>query len=452
MTDALARRIVIEAASKSVENTLTDAVLTRRRLTVVKAPPGSGKTHVLTHVAKSVAAHPGLLRVAIACQTNTQADDTCKRLAQIAGAITVVRVASSTGVRAHDLPQSVHWTQKMGDVPHGPCIAVATSAKWGLAGVDDPFDVLFVDEAWQLAFKDFQLLTQVAPCFVLIGDPGQIPPVVSVSTQRWETSLQAPQRPAPEVLLDLAREETLCLQLPATRRLPHDSARLVRAFYEFDFDSTAGPGDRSLVVESSGASGSARALAHLRLHSMAALTIPTPSAGPPLEVDPDIVAGCVDLVTTALSGRSQWFQADHSDAAARANPLKPINIGISATHRRMVTAIGLALPAPLRGHVRVDTPERWQGLECALMLVVHPLSSVRRPSEFDLETGRLCVMASRHRAGLVVITRDHLAETLAHTIPSARQPIGAPDVAGRGHAQHVRFWEQLSTSGAVFTS
>src|SRR5207249_8262289 len=62
--------------------------------------------------------------------------------------------------------------------------------------------------------------------------------------------------------------------------------------------------------------------------------------------------------------------------------------------------------------VRVDTPERWQGLECKVMVVVHPLSGVLRPSAFDLETGRLCVMASRHRAGMVVLSRDHLENTL----------------------------------------
>ena len=38
--------------------------------------------------------------------------------------------------------------------------------------------MLFVEEAWQMAWADFMLLGQVAPRFVLIGDPGQIPPVV----------------------------------------------------------------------------------------------------------------------------------------------------------------------------------------------------------------------------------------------------------------------------------
>jgi hypothetical protein len=86
----------------------------------------------------------------------------------------------------------------------------------------------------------------------------------------------------------------------------------------------------------------------------------------------------------------------------------------------------------LRGLVRVDTPERWQGLERKVMVVVHPLSGVVSPSGFDLGTGRLCVMASRHRAGLVVVSRDHI-----------------PDMVGRGHFDHLAFWERLESDGRV---
>ena len=83
------------------------------------------------------------------------------------------------------------------------------------------------------------------------------------------------------------------------------------------------------------------------------------------------------------------------------------------------------------------------------MIVVHPLSGVTRPSAFDLETGRLCVMASRHRGGLIVVTRDHLADTLDGFIPSADQPIGRPDVVGRGHTQHITFWQRLQEDARV---
>ncbi len=57
-----------------------------------------------------------------------------------------------------------------------------------------------------MAWADFMLLGQVAPRFVLIGDPGQIPPVVSVDASRWETAPRAPHRPAPELVLQSPSE------------------------------------------------------------------------------------------------------------------------------------------------------------------------------------------------------------------------------------------------------
>src|SRR5690606_5035492 len=130
--------------------------------------------------------------------------------------------------------------------------------------------------------------------------------------------------------------------------------------------------------------------------------------------------------------------------------LAPGEIGITASHRIVNAAIRHKLPARLRSDVVVDTPERWQGLERPVMIAVHPLSGVVHPSAFDLETGRLCVMASRHRAGLVLVTRDHLRSTLETHIPAAEQAIGRPDVTGRGHAQHLGFWERLVSAESVF--
>ena len=115
----------------------------------------------------------------------------------------------------------------------------------------------------------------------------------------------------------------------------------------------------------------------------------------------------------------------------------------------MNAAMELRLPPSLRGHVHVDTPERWQGLERAVIVAVHPLSGVLHPSDFDLETGRLCVMASRHQAGMVIVTRDHIGETLDTHLPAAEQPVGRPDVAGRGHHQNVTFWNALLAQNRV---
>jgi hypothetical protein len=71
------------------------------------------------------------------------------------------------------------------------------------------------------------------------------------------------------------------------------------------------------------------------------------------------------------------------------------------------------------------------------------MSGVVSPSSFDLETGRLCVMASRHQAGLIIVSRDHVGRTLANFVPAADQAPGRPDRVGRGHDAHLKFWDSL---------
>jgi hypothetical protein len=322
---------------------------------------------------------------------------------------------------------------------------IGTAAKWGLVRIHEPFDVLFVEESWQLAWADFMLLSQVAERFVMIGDPGQIPPVVSVDVARWETSPRPPHRAAPQVLLEVPslKRRLQRWMLPGTRRLPHDAASMVRAFYDFDFGAFAGPGERAILAEKGKRSLADQAIDLLRDGSAVGVTVPTPDAGPPLEVDDDLADTAAELVKRLLNRGAK------AKIGEKTRKLTPEDIGLVATHRVMNSAMQLALPRELRGRVLVDTPERWQGLEHPVMIAVHPLSGVIRPSTFDLETGRLCVMASRHLAGMFVLSRDHVSETLKSHIPTADQPLGRGDTAGRGLFANEGFWSQLENNGRV---
>jgi hypothetical protein len=322
-------------------------------------------------------------------------------------------------------------------------VVVGTAAKWGLVDIELPFDVLFIEEAWQLSWADFMLLGQVAERFVMIGDPGQIPPVVTVDVSRWQTSPRGPHLAAPSVIL---QENTLPCEkwdLPATWRLPNDSVDLVRPFYDFEFGAYSALGERAVLAEQGGSNAEDRVIGLLATGSAAALTIPTVDAGPPLDGDIELARAAARLVKRLLARRAAVRKGRST------SPLTAAQIGLVSTHRVMNTQLDLELAKSLRGVVRVDTPERWQGLEREVMIVVHPLSGVERPSEFDLETGRLCVMASRHMAGIIVLSRDHVGDTLRSVIPSATQPLGRPDVSGRGLFSNLRFWERLETDGRV---
>jgi len=444
MTTALAidaARPDLDTQLEETRRSLFNHVASGGRLAVVKAPPGSGKTWLLLEtVAHAVS---GGARAAIAAQTNAQADDICRRIARDHPAVQCARLASEGHARPSAFPTTVRWETKTARLPLDPSVVVATTAKWGLAQLAAAYDVVFVDEAWQLGWADFMLLGQVSARFVLIGDPGQIAPVVAVDVSRWQTAPLPPHHAAPAVILRSRGQDALGLSLPGTRRLPWDTTGLIQNFYDFSFGSWSGPGDRHVRPRKGTAHRLDSTLDCLADGTVVAATLPTPDEGPPLERDDEVAVLAAEAVVRLLERKSVAL-VDGDEAQ-----LQPEDIGLCATHRVMNTAMQFALPKDLQGRVRVDTPERWQGLERKVMVVVHPLSGVVRPSAFDLETGRLCVMASRHQAGLVLVSRDHVGDTLDEYLPSAQQAVGQPDLEGRGHAQNLEFWKALSESKRI---
>lgn len=417
------------------------AVKKSRSVSIVSSPPGAGKTHTLV----SICAHALKegKRVGVACQTNAQADDVCRRLAPLVGAQHVCRYISSSGDVTPPVP-GCHVEKSANDIPNGPLVVVGTTMKWALIESAPEVNLIIVDEAWQMALASFLPLLRFCDRFILIGDPGQIPPVVSAPTERWETSMNPPHRAAPDVLR--SRMQTTEVTLPATWRLPSDTSTLIRDFYDFDFESAALEGERVLRFDLATPrirSSIDIALDRLMLRSIARVVVPMPKSGGLAQADPEVAAAAAATVVRALERKAVVTAVDRG---VRDKALSSTDIGVAASHRVMVQAVIAHLPEKLRASVKVDTAERWQGLERELMVVVHPLSSMESPGEFDLETGRLCVMASRHQAGLVVVGREHIGRTLEGILPVAAQPLGQRDGVARGLQRHRAFWNHLDES------
>ena len=409
------------------------------QLAVVQAPPGSGKTFMLLAVVSSLVREGK--RVSLAAQTRRQADDIAHRWARDYGELPAVRLGSSSSQAPNDFPESIPWITDMAEMPHGPGLYISTTAKWTWVRDLEPFDVLAIDEAWQMAWGDLMQCAKLSKKFFMIGDPGQIPPVVSVDVRRWATAPRPPHKPAPGVVLDDVdlRAKAFIGSLPACRRLPHESVKYVKPFYSFDFSAYAEPNERLLKISNGEADQKLVGIINMLNSGQPVLaTLPTPREGLPPEVDIELTLRVEKIVRTLLTGHSQIVVVPGD--APRTITVK--DIGICATHRAMNGELRKALGADF-SDVSIDTPERWQGLERPIMIVVHPLSNVTDPSDFDLETGRLCVMASRHQVGLIVISRDHVGTSLDEFIPQASQAPGQPDVVGRGHFAHARFWNDL---------
>src|SRR4051812_10103401 len=112
----------LAALSNDVQARVTQAMLDRERLQIIKAPPGAGKTYLLPQLA--AAGYKAKLRIAVATFTNAQADDVCRRLASDHLTIPICRFLSG-GALTPALPPTVVTARSSSDLPSGPGVVVA---------------------------------------------------------------------------------------------------------------------------------------------------------------------------------------------------------------------------------------------------------------------------------------------------------------------------------------
>lgn len=124
-----------------------------------------------------------------------------------------------------------------------------------------------------------------------------------------------------------------------------------------------------------------------------------------LRTDAEAVRATATLAVRLL----QRGPVAHSEQGS--HPVGADRIAIGAAHRDQVAAIRAALGSLGEG-ITVDTANRLQGREYDVTVVLHPLSGRRDATAFHLESGRLCVLASRHRHACIVVARAGIPELL----------------------------------------
>ncbi|MEN0072410.1 MAG: AAA family ATPase [Propionicimonas sp.] len=349
---------------------------------VVDSPPGAGKTHLITHLAHQLRTRAGMT-VAVAAQTRAQALDVANRTAAT-GAPTALCVANPR-VRPTGLDQAVIAT-KSGAMNSAAHVTIATTARWQWSKMPR-HDVLLVDEAYQLTFGDLGTLGALADQVVLVGDPGQIAPVVTGSTRRWENWTAGPQVPAPAALVAAHGEDVSVLHLPQTWRLGPDTTALIAPLYPtLQFTSARPPRH---VTDATGTP-----LPEYRAVPVARTTSPS---------DPV-------LALTAASAARDLIGTAHVHDPDGTHTLTPDRVAVIAPHVDQAALIAAAL-ADLPG-VFVGTINQAQGLERDVVVAVHPLAGHADAESFGADLGRLCVALSRHRAHLSVVVDDHLPTVL----------------------------------------
>ena len=432
-----------EQAEQVVTGVLAALGAAGGRGVVVDSPPGAGKSALVVRAAAALAGagEP----VMVVAQTNEQVDDLTDRLATAQPGLGIGRLSggeytASARVARHP---SVTVATRLADLASCP-VLVSTAAKWATVRDDGRWPWAIVDEAYQMRSDTLLRIAGRFDAGLFVGDPGQLDPFSPVETDRWTGLTWDPLQSAVEVLLR-HNADLPVHTLPVSWRLPGAAARVVaEAFYPFGgFVAGSAPGERrlELTTRALGCGPVDEAIETAAEHGWALYEMP---ARQTLRTDAEAATACAALAARLLErGAVAW-----SERAPAGERVSADRIAIGTAHRdqaRAVRATLRALGTAVDG-VTVDTANRLQGREFDVVIVLHPLSGRRDATEFHLESGRLCVLTSRHRHACIVVARAGIPELLdAH--PSTEPvylnvPAKVPDGWAANHPvlAHLAQW------------
>ncbi|GAA5614209.1 hypothetical protein Spla01_05404 [Streptomyces platensis] len=402
------------AAAAATDAILRDTLHGTRRGVVVDSPPGAGKSTLVVRAARELASAGRPLMVV--AQTNAQVDDLVLRLAEKDPQLPVGRLHSSEpgafDPALAELP-AVRTSAKIADLA-GLDIVVSTAAKWAYTKVDEPWRHAIVDEAYQMRSDALLSVAGLFERALFVGDPGQLDPFSVVGAEQWAGLAYDPSSSAVSTLLahnpDLPQH-----RLPVSWRLPASAAPLVSAaFYPYTpFRSGTGHGDRRLAFGVPGdGSGVDRVLDEAAESGWGLLELPARHTP---RTDPEAVRAVAHVVRRLLDRGGATTSEAHGAAEGAAPAPAPLTAGriaVGTAHRDQAAAVRSALAELGVTGVAVDTANRLQGREFDVTVVLHPLSGRPDATAFHLETGRLCVLASRHRHACIVVCRAGVADLL----------------------------------------
>jgi hypothetical protein len=381
----------------------------------------------------------------IVAQTNEQVDDLTVRLVERHPGLTVGRLLKSTGVLSPrlDTLDGVIGARRIAEFQTRPPVIIATAAKWAWITDDQGhWPLAIVDEAYQMRSDALLACAGLFDKALFVGDPGQLDPFSTVATERWHGLSWNPLNNAVDVTL--AHNPTMALHaLPVSWRLPASAAELTaRAFYPFTrFVAGTGPGDRRMtLLQTIGRHVVDRALDAAAETGWGYLELPGRQT---LRTDRELAEALVETALRLLTRGTTTY----CEQAPEGRRLDPARIAIGVSHNDQAEAVRSRLAAdPRLAGVTVDTANRLQGREFDVTLVWHPLSGRADASAFHLETGRLCVLLSRHRHACLVFARAGITDLLDRHPSSQPVHLDVPPKFPDGWRAHQIVMEHLGRS------
>lgn len=413
------------AAKKVTDRAAADLRSGDHLAVIVDSPPGAGKSTFVVGTAVTLAKQQD--QVPIVAQTNAQADDLVRSLLRQPGSLDIGRLTGSSGGDGLDPNDRLTVSSKVSGLDDCNVI-VGTSAKWGYVANDIwPYEAGIIDEAYQMRSERLLYVGQIFKRALMVGDPGQLDPFSPIDDTRWRGYSDGPINPAIATVLH-NHPDSPVHRLPVSWRLPALCAPLVsEAFYPtMPFSAGTTGADRRLAV--SGTKGGAvdKAITRAADTGWSFIELPERTAPP---TDREAVATVAAVVVRLLSLPVTVNDSSRTPSSA---PLRADQLAVGVVHRNQRAAIRVevGLQAKIAGvdasAVVVDTANRLQGREFDVVVVLHPLSGRAVASEFHLETGRLCVLLSRHRQACIVVGRAGIADVLDAHPGDSPIWIGAP--------------------------
>jgi hypothetical protein len=434
---------------------------------LLRAAAGAGKSYALVRMVREALGHANCTRVGVTAFANKQVFPLAGELGKELGASQACLFVAED--RLPQVPQDVldhvSVATSTNTIPETCAVVLGTSHKMGAWGqrqrfLDQlgaaanaalPFDVLFVDEAWQLPLHRYTMVEGLAPLSVGVGDVGQLPPI-DPSQNPWRGDPgYNPYRAWPTAYEH--DERTFSIDLPAVWRPTAAQLPLWRAFYgDWDrLDSVAAPGDRT--VELPAMTGAAAAIwASVATGNPTLLEVdglPDPEAA---DIDQPLLGVIEELLTpllehgfTVVSRRydgagSPLSEVRTSSDSPSGDPL----VVVLATRNQAVDDATTMVERLIEKHDLPDgvllasTVDSWQGQTNAITVAIHPLSGADQLDEFNSAFGRLAVTCTRATHGLLMVARAGLDDLLGEAPARPGTPLGEPGNRSLPRQTHQR--------------
>jgi len=355
----------------------------------VDAPPGSGKTTALVTAVKHIVTMSEA-KIMIITPTRTQVTELVNRLLQVlpASAIDIdlnQRPDTSPMMAALAAKKKEEKASEMAKAVAVPGhVSVSTVSRLTMrSNRVAQYHCLIVDEAYQVTYGDYSLVSGCATKHIMVGDPGQIGPVVTAPQQLWSSfhSTNPTRR-----LQDVTRSssfKTSHYSINETWRLGPLTTDVVKALYDFDFESKRHPVKITLNDK--------------ELSEIEVVDVHTPLSRPKADSTDSI-----QLMRMVGRRVAEFLDSGYVTINGKREKITAKDIAIVAAYNYQVEEAVLVLRSQYGGRnpIEVLTADRAQGKEWKIILAIDPACIPGGAAAHTFSTGRLAVMLSRHSGHL----------------------------------------------------